>query len=404
MRLPRRRLWIACVCSVVVAVGVTTVAHAAVTSVEDPTLSTAFEVGTSGEGAAPVVDFVARNTSSGPVQVLASDLPRGRQLGEVLAVARDGVALPYHGRLVKQLPSAAADYLTIAAGATYRTSVQLAEDYDLSRAGTYSVTLASRQMAVKTRSSGGQRARVAATPAQLKTSIGFQRPTPRPVAGSTTTSSPAPQGPGSQDTNAPSPGGQDTGAQNPGGGDSGGQNPGSGGSATGVGLAATTISFRSCSSDQQSQLKQAVAGAAQYASKGKSWLSSNPSGGTPYTTWFGAYSSGRFNHISSAFSGIVSEFSSKTVTLDCSSSESYMAYVYANQPYVIYVCRGYWGAAMTGYDSKSGTLVHESSHFTVNGGAQDHVYGVNEGKSLAKSSPDRAVYNADNIEHFAESL
>ena len=81
-----------------------------------------------------------------------------------------------------------------------------------------------------------------------------------------------------------------------------------------------------------------------------------------------------------------------------------MAYVYADDAYTIYVCTGYWPAPAKGYDSKAGTLIHESSHFTVNGGAQDYIYGLTEGKQLASSSPAKAVANADNLEHFAESI
>ncbi|KAI0681659.1 lysine-specific metallo-endopeptidase, partial [Cerioporus squamosus] len=57
----------------------------------------------------------------------------------------------------------------------------------------------------------------------------------------------------------------------------------------------------------------------------------------------------------------------------------------------------------TGTDSRAGTLVHESSHFTKNGGTQDYVYGQSSAKSLAKSNPSEAIFNADNHEYFAEN-
>jgi peptidyl-Lys metalloendopeptidase len=57
----------------------------------------------------------------------------------------------------------------------------------------------------------------------------------------------------------------------------------------------------------------------------------------------------------------------------------------------------------TGTDSKAGTIVHEQSHFTVNGGTQDIVYGQSGAKSLAISNPAQAIMNADSHEYFAEN-
>lgn len=53
--------------------------------------------------------------------------------------------------------------------------------------------------------------------------------------------------------------------------------------------------------------------------------------------------------------------------------------------------------------TQAGTLVHESSHFTANGGTDDHAYGQTACKSLALSSPANAVDNADSHEYFAEN-
>jgi peptidyl-Lys metalloendopeptidase len=52
---------------------------------------------------------------------------------------------------------------------------------------------------------------------------------------------------------------------------------------------------------------------------------------------------------------------------------------------------------------QSGTLIHESSHFTRNGGTDDNTYGQSSCKSLAISSPADAVDNADSHEYFAEN-
>lgn len=70
----------------------------------------------------------------------------------------------------------------------------------------------------------------------------------------------------------------------------------------------------------------------------------------------------------------------------------------------VYLCPAFWEAPGTGVDSKAGTLVHEASHFIVNGGTQDHKYGQKASKELAISNPEWAILNADSHEYFAETL
>jgi peptidyl-Lys metalloendopeptidase len=67
------------------------------------------------------------------------------------------------------------------------------------------------------------------------------------------------------------------------------------------------------------------------------------------------------------------------------------------------VCGAFWSAPTTGTDSKSGTLVHETSHFTVVAGTNDHVYGQTACKRLATTNPTQALDNADSHEYFAEN-
>lgn len=93
----------------------------------------------------------------------------------------------------------------------------------------------------------------------------------------------------------------------------------------------------------------------------------------------------------------------KPVTIDCGCKKNYYAYVYPTKPYIVYVCRVFWTAPMTGTDSKAGTLIHEMSHFNVVANTNDYVYGQTGAKSLAITNPDNAVKNADNHEYFAEN-
>ncbi|KAH7341106.1 peptidyl-Lys metalloendopeptidase [Rhizoctonia solani] len=162
------------------------------------------------------------------------------------------------------------------------------------------------------------------------------------------------------------------------------------------------VSYVGCSSTQQSQIASAVTAANNYVSSAVKYLDSTKSGTIRYTTWFGAYDSGRVSTVRSHFSAIGTDASS--TTYDCSTcTEDAFAYVYANQPGRIYLCRAYWNAPTTGTDSKAGTIVHEQSHFTVNGGTEDVVYGQTLAKNLAKSNPSQAIRNADSHEYFAEN-
>lgn len=77
-------------------------------------------------------------------------------------------------------------------------------------------------------------------------------------------------------------------------------------------------------------------------------------------------------------------------------SDTY-AYVYPDTFGYIYLCGAFWSAPATGTDSKAGTLIHESSHFTKNGGTEDYVYGQSSAKSLASSNPAEATENAEYV-------
>jgi peptidyl-Lys metalloendopeptidase len=162
-------------------------------------------------------------------------------------------------------------------------------------------------------------------------------------------------------------------------------------------------SFPSCTSSRQSLIVTAYGSAGTYASNAYSYLQSHTSATTRYTTWFGTYTSSRHSTVQSHYQKISAQ-SWSSFTYDCSCTDSGVyAYVYPDSYGEIYLCPVFWQVANTGTDSKAGTLVHESSHFTVNGGTDDHVYGQSGAKQLASSNPDQAVDNADNHEYFAEN-
>ncbi|CAE6517250.1 unnamed protein product [Rhizoctonia solani] len=132
-----------------------------------------------------------------------------------------------------------------------------------------------------------------------------------------------------------------------------------------------------------SQIAKAVT-AANNVSYASSHLNEISSGTIRYSTWFGTDPS--------------------SITYDCSTcTEDAMVYMYADDSSRIYLCGSYWTAESTGTDSQAGTIVHRLSHFTVNGGTEDHVYSQGRAKSLAQSDPAQAIMNAHSHGYFAEN-
>ncbi|PPQ80565.1 hypothetical protein CVT25_001599 [Psilocybe cyanescens] len=166
---------------------------------------------------------------------------------------------------------------------------------------------------------------------------------------------------------------------------------------------AKRASYNGCSSSQQSALVSAASAAQSYAASSLSYASSHTSATTRYTTWFGTYTAARHSTVVSQYTKINGNaFSSFTFDCTCTDSGTY-AYVYPDTFGHIYLCGAFWSAPTTGTDSKGGTIIHESSHFTSNGGTDDNAYGQSACKSLAKSNPDSAVDNADSHEYFSEN-
>lgn len=159
-----------------------------------------------------------------------------------------------------------------------------------------------------------------------------------------------------------------------------------------------------CSSSEQSAIVAAAPAAQSYVANALSYLQSHTAASPRYTTWFGAYTSSRHSTVQSHYSNLNSN-DYTSFTYDCSTCDEpdTYAYVYPDDFGRIYLCDVFWETTTTGTDSRAGTLVHESSHFTKNGGTQDYVYGQSSAKSLAKSNPSEAIFNADNHEYFAEN-
>ncbi|KAH7340845.1 hypothetical protein B0J17DRAFT_716024 [Rhizoctonia solani] len=168
------------------------------------------------------------------------------------------------------------------------------------------------------------------------------------------------------------------------------------------GITRRDIGYKDCSPDQQSLINAAANSANEYVANATAYLDGISTSTDRYTQWFGTFDTTRFNTVKSHFVNIGTDATSSTYDCGCTQSATY-AYVYQGIPGYVYLCNAFWSAAETGTDSRAGTIVHEQSHFVVNGGTDDHVYGSASAHSLAQSDPDQAIDNADNHEYFVEN-
>jgi hypothetical protein len=122
-----------------------------------------------------------------------------------------------------------------------------------------------------------------------------------------------------------------------------------------------------------------------------------------YTQWFGSDDAARYQTIRDRFAAIRARLvTSRTYDLtpdNCSSGD--MAYTYAGSD-TVYLCGPWFTAPATGADSKFGMFVHEWSHAAA--GTADIVYGRAAARNLAKTRPQDAIGNADNLEYMVETL
>lgn len=308
------------------------------------------------------VNVAVTNVCRTPVQVLRWQLPSDTMSGSLFTVTRDDQPVRYTGAVIKRAAPTAKDYVEIAAGATLSYQVELTGHYDFSKNGRYAVEFHSDR---GTHGSGAQSLHSAAATylwtqgrnEKLEAAVDDGGPSARAAASSNLTA------------------------------------------------AAASISYTgSCTSSQKSSLASAVTAATNYTVSSTNYLNGTPSATPRYTTWFGAYTSSRWATARDHFTKARNAFQGAALTLDCSCKDSgTYAYVYPTQPYKIYVCGAFWSAPMTGTDSKGGTLVHEMMHFNVIAGTDDWAYGQSAAKSLAKSSPTKALDNSDNHEYFTEN-
>ncbi|HXQ38773.1 MAG TPA: M35 family metallo-endopeptidase, partial [Anaerolineales bacterium] len=270
----------------------------------------------------------------------------------LFAVTRDSLPVAYIGAHYKRPAATGNDYLSLKAGESITRVVNLGDYYDLSESGRYEVAYGVAAFNLFDEKGNAFKFRDVLTSEKISLQVAGRAPRAKPTPPPT-----------------PIPGGN---------------------------------SFNACTETQKSQLVSARDQAKTYASDAENYLLANNQG-PRYVTWFGVFSSSRYNTVKSNFTKISDAMDNAGITFDCKCKQNYYAYVYPNRPYNIYLCKVFWTAPLSGTDSKAGTLIHEMSHFNVVAGTDDVVYGQTGAKNLASTDPNLAITNADNHEYFAEN-
>jgi len=310
----------------------------------------AFQQEIHNSGDAVLVDVSITNTGKGAARILRWFTALNGVEESLFDVRVDAREVEYVSRHYKRPEPTDKDYVVIQPGRTVTATVDLADYYDMSATGMYSVRYAVESFDLFSKNNGMLTKRDTLTSNSAASWVdGRQgkRPQPPPPTGGLT-------------------------------------------------------SFTGCSATQANTITSARASAAAYSQDSWEYLRSGVAG-PRYTTWFGTYDDGRYGTVLGNFAAIDEALDAKNMNFNCGCNQNYYAYVYPNQPYNIYVCRVFWQAPNTGTDSKAGTIIHEVSHFNVVAGTDDVVYGQSGAKSLAISNPTKAVQNADSHEYFAEN-
>lgn len=314
------------------------------------------------------VTLIITNPNPKPVQILKWYLaPNDKLQGNNFSISVDGTPVDYTGPVVKRSAPSSDDYITLAPGESITQTVSLSSFYNMTKQGSYQVSFdASALNLIKTNKQAKSSTNEAQTLKSNTLNIWLKGIDTKGLT--------------LKQSFQPEP------------------------------LAKAGISYEgSCSNSQKSTIVNAMGAAQSVSYEAYNHLRDNWDNGgqsARYTTWFGQYTSQRYSIVANHFYKIADALISKPVTLNCTCEDdlkSAYAYVYPNQPYTIHVCNAFWSAPVTGTDSRAGTLIHEMSHFTVNGGTADNAYGQYAAKNLARSNPDKAVQNADSHEYYAEN-
>ena len=137
-----------------------------------------------------------------------------------------------------------------------------------------------------------------------------------------------------------------------------------------------------------------------------------------FARWFGAFSRPRAEVVRRNFKQLVVAMRSGAIAVVCSDNQTdgctdgEYAWVYPGQAYRVVVCPSFFdlpvitllqpGSLASENGTRSGTMIHEISHFTRVASTEDHCYSRGECREMAQDDPGKAIENADSYQYFAE--
>jgi len=300
------------------------------------------------------VTVVITNMTAKSINVLKWNTPLETTLSaNIFNIYSNGKKMAYKGRLIKRGKPQKDDYLLLLSGESVEATVQLSRYYKMQKAGTYHIEFNAALQYLETGTSKKASSEVPARTKKLKQSLDLDF-TP-------TTSNNISQ--------------------------------------------KVTPLITTCTTAQTDIINAAHDEAISMAYNASTAMNDAtvPTSAERYVEWFGAANTNRHNTIKTHYTNILDALDTQTVEFDCTCTDDYYAYVYPSEPYKIYFCNAFWSADLNGTDSQAGTIIHETSHFTVVAGTDDIVYGQDGARSLAINDPASAIINADSHEYFSEN-
>lgn len=168
-----------------------------------------------------------------------------------------------------------------------------------------------------------------------------------------------------------------------------------------------------CNSSQSKIIVEAVANAKKAMEDSLEVIDSLSNSSNPiFGKWFGVQLQERTRRIESnflamlGFASFQSYYCPLSSTSDLPWDEGDIAAVMPSDITSMFFTPDFFTLSDTGYDSKTGVIVHELSHYKLTGQTGDAGgrYGTNEAALRAMNDPDLASSTADNYQYFAEAI
>jgi peptidyl-Lys metalloendopeptidase len=161
-------------------------------------------------------------------------------------------------------------------------------------------------------------------------------------------------------------------------------------------------------SAQQTEVNQAIDEARKYADEAVQHMNTitYQTVSARYVRWFGSRDKGRIDHVKDVWNKVDSAMWQPLTVMP--TTGDYYGLTWPLFTSTIRLGNYFWDrtTALTGEDSKAGTIIHEVTHLV--GGTDDKYYDkdqrytVEDAKNLAIFKPSKATKNANNYEYFVE--